>query len=1008
VIRLPHPAKVITGFTNNELTSHQAYIMDEAIQPDNPSPGGHREEPLETAEEHHNNNVAFLNLFIRTGKESALQKAIESGKLAIQNTPNDDPLLTRRRVDLGICLGERFMITKDIDDLDEAIRIGYQALKDVPESHDDRALILQYVCCKIGDRFAHMGNLKDAYEAIKFGKLAINPALNHHGRYVQILSNLSACYGDLFGSTGDLDHSREAIRLQQLAVNKLGAKHADRGLALYDLGIRFRHQYMRTQNLEDLQQAIQAGESAIDEKFEGEYSSYADCISHYAECLRYRYTRKMDIQDLEKAIKLGYSGLALNHLPEFEKAKFHESLCLCLHDQFKSTKLPTYIEQAIHHGLEALAIAPKASHSQVICLHNVSSCYMTRSRFLSPTDTEFIDEAIKYEKSALEIALADHPDTAECVQSLGVYFLNRAEISGSVNDIEDSIKYTLQSLHHTRGVPLTRMTAGIMAASCLAILTKWTQSSAVFEEVLQILPKISPRTRAKQDMQHALQKLSGAACLAASVFLKSGRAPIEALQILEQGRGIIASLVIDSRSEVTTLRDKHEDLYSRFVELRDTVSSPSIHQFLGKGSSQITSARNIQETLRMDQSAADLDKIIAEIRQKPGFETFLDAFGERDILQLATSGPIVYYNISNISAEAFIITKDKVECLPLPEFKAISRDKMPLLRNESSDWVRRDAKVLNSTGTDNDDAIEIQDASGNMSSAMQLLWSQAIEPVLARLKLLRGEQTATNLLPRVWWIGGGPMTRLPLHAAGKHSNGATDNTISHVISSYATTLKSLQFARDKAQRLTTLEGSKLLVVTMPVTPGLLGKLNVEKEVEAIQSAFKSPDSITVLSQPSKSQVLQEFPNCTICHFACHGHADPEDPSNSALFLGNTSLERLTVKDLDLFHHTGAQIAYLSACSTAELTTRYLIDESIHLASTFLLAGFPHVIGTLWKAEDNAAVEVAGEFYKGFAQQTEAGDAFVATALHCAILKLRNSNGNVGDISKWAPFVHMGA
>jgi CHAT domain-containing protein/tetratricopeptide (TPR) repeat protein len=983
--------------------------MEGATRPDNPSLSGCHDDPVDAAQEH-DNTIQLLNLFLRTGNRIALQMAIESGKLAVQNTLNDDPDLTRRRIDLGICLGERFSITEDIDDLNEAIRIGHQAFKDVPESHDDRALVLQYLCCKVGDRFAHTGNLNDAYEAIKFGELAIRPGLNRHGRYAQMLSNLSACYGDLFGSTGDLDHSREAIRLQQLVVDILGTEHPQHGLALYDLGLRFRHRYMRTQNLEDLEQAIRAGQSAIDDDFDAEYSSRADYLSHFAECLRYRYVRNMDIKDLEKAIELGYSGLALDHLHTTEQAKlhFHQNLCHCFQDQFKKTKIPNDIEQAIDHGLEALKLARKNTYSQTINLHNLTRCYMARTRFSAPTDTKDIDEAIKYEKLALENAPADHPDTAEYAQSLGIYFLKRAEVSGSVKDIEDSIEHALQSLRHTRGVPLTRLTAGILAACCFAILTKWTRSSAVFEEVLKLLPKISPRTRAKQDMQHALQKVSGAACLAASVFLKAGRTPTEALQILEQSRGIIASLVIDSRSEITGLREKHENLYSRFIKLRDTVSSPSSYQFVSTGTSQMTSARYIQETLRMDQAAADLDKVIDEIRQQSGFERFLDTFAERDMLQLAASGPIVYYNISNISAEAFIITKDKLEYLPLPEFKAISRDNMPLLQNCGSDWIRRDAKLLNSTGDDDDDAIETQPASGNICSAMHLLWDKAVQPVLAMLKLLREKQNITETLPRVRWIGGGPMTRLPIHAAGKHSNGSTENTISHVISSYATTLKSLQFARDKAKRQPTPEGQKLLVVTMPVTPGLLGKLNVEKEVEAIRSAVKSCDSVTVLSQPSKRKVLQEFPNYTICHFACHGRADSEDPSNSALYLGDTSLEMLTVKDLDAFRHTGAQVAYLSACSTAELTASNLIDENIHLASTFLLAGFPHVIGTLWKAEDNAAVEVAGEFYRGFVQQPGAEDASVAAALHRAVLKLRNSDSNAGDIWKWAPFIHIGA
>jgi CHAT domain-containing protein len=40
----------------------------------------------------------------------------------------------------------------------------------------------------------------------------------------------------------------------------------------------------------------------------------------------------------------------------------------------------------------------------------------------------------------------------------------------------------------------------------------------------------------------------------------------------------------------------------------------------------------------------------------------------------------------------------------------------------------------------------------------------------------------------------------------------------------------------------------------------------------------------------------------------------------------------------------------------------LLDESIHLASAFQLAGFPHVIATLWQTGDSAAVQVAEDFY----------------------------------------------
>jgi len=42
------------------------------------------------------------------------------------------------------------------------------------------------------------------------------------------------------------------------------------------------------------------------------------------------------------------------------------------------------------------------------------------------------------------------------------------------------------------------------------------------------------------------------------------------------------------------------------------------------------------------------------------------------------------------------------------------------------------------------------------------------------------------------------------------------------------------------------------------------------------------------------------------------------------------------------------LAYLSACSTA-VTGPELADESVHIVSAFQLAGYQHVIGTLWPA-----------------------------------------------------------
>ncbi|MFF2813773.1 CHAT domain-containing protein [Streptomyces sp. NPDC058000] len=64
--------------------------------------------------------------------------------------------------------------------------------------------------------------------------------------------------------------------------------------------------------------------------------------------------------------------------------------------------------------------------------------------------------------------------------------------------------------------------------------------------------------------------------------------------------------------------------------------------------------------------------------------------------------------------------------------------------------------------------------------------------------------------------------------------------------------------------------------------------------------------------------------------------------------------------VELADHT--QLAYLSACNTANRGAPQLLDEVIHLTNAFQLAGFPHVVGPLWPISDHLAVEIVESFY----------------------------------------------
>jgi CHAT domain-containing protein len=166
--------------------------------------------------------------------------------------------------------------------------------------------------------------------------------------------------------------------------------------------------------------------------------------------------------------------------------------------------------------------------------------------------------------------------------------------------------------------------------------------------------------------------------------------------------------------------------------------------------------------------------------------------------------------------------------------------------------------------------------------------------------------------------------------------------------------------------------------------------------------------------------------CKIFHFAGHGRSDPLDPSRSCLLLEDWKESPLTVGDLRDYkiQESSPFLGYLSACSTSANKVGRLVDEGIHLASAFQLAGFRHVIGTLWEVSDSHCVDVARVVYETIRDEGMT-DKAVCQGLHLAIKALRDRDVSMlkaardGEVvhtngksavhipSYWVPYVHFG-
>jgi CHAT domain-containing protein len=261
-------------------------------------------------------------------------------------------------------------------------------------------------------------------------------------------------------------------------------------------------------------------------------------------------------------------------------------------------------------------------------------------------------------------------------------------------------------------------------------------------------------------------------------------------------------------------------------------------------------------------------------------------------------------------------------------------------------------------------------------------------------------QPNPETLPRIWWCTTGPLTFLPIHAAGIYDTDTPGSQIGqYVISSYIPTLSTLLEAANPVED----SPFKLLSVIQPSAPGVSSIPNTEEELERIQSHIGDRKHI-VLEGPegTKGMVTKAMKDSNWLHLACHGIQRPDQPTKSALILedGHLTLEEIISLDLPK-----AEFAFLSACQTTTGDER-LSEEAVHIAGGMLLAGYRGVVATMWSIKDELGPEVADEFYRHIMVGGERPDSSkAAEALHIAVQRIRKEPGVL--LTDWIPFVHLG-
>ncbi|KAK8055360.1 hypothetical protein PG993_000587 [Apiospora rasikravindrae] len=873
-----------------------------------------------------------------------------SDSTELVDAPNDNLELSDRLYNIALDQHFKWDESQILTDLNLAIKYyheaidGYCALPPQDEDpEEDWDLGSRYF--NLGnaylDKYYETRNIADIEDAIKNHQTAISLTADNYPYRPDRQRSLAEAYSSKYNDWGNIDDLEVSIQIMRDTMNNIADDDSRWTRMTETLAEAHFHRYGYYKAASDLDMAVGLYKKIV-EKTSGAapdgYLHHRDLAGTYLEV----YRKTSSVEDLNAAIQTYERAhrMAPTNKPDVQ-ADLLGSLGMAYHNRWRISAKPEDLEAAKQQYEACLKITNEGDKERV-CTRTFWLAQLYRENYEVTMDTTNLSIAIPLLHKALDSSRHDDPVRIDKLFELGNahqfwsdHFYATSELSRSRLEEQKAIEYYREAIDQS-SAPMHKMLKPIRAILALYTHTEqWSEAYDIVKTAMSILPLVAPQSLDNSDKQDLLVEWERLPSDAAAVALNAGKTPYEAIRLLELGRGIMIGSSDDVRLDLPNLRYKYPEEAEEYIKLQNQLNALSAprHRFNERSSVD----RQLQEAIR-------------KIRGKPGFDQFLLGPSEDEMKALATAGPIVILNLSSDRCDALVIEETRITAIPLSN-----------VDYTSVQWEHARLQPCSLT-----------------TSLLEWLWEAIAEPVL---RFLGFTQTPDGSWPHLWWIPTGLLTNMPIHAAGFHRLDSACTVMDRVISSYSTSVKTV-FQRRKTviSEKEFPSGAKVALV------GTQELLHAPQEVDKLQKTLLDHGLRIIKPKPLWEEVLAALDDCNIFHFAGHGNTDTSDPLKSALVLDD---KPLAVADFFGRKRQDRQmfLAYLSACGTGQIRNDKLMDEGLHLITAFQLAGFQHVVGTLWEVSDELCVTVATKTYE-WVLQHGLNSKSVSEGLHHATHGLR--------------------
>ncbi|KAJ6599697.1 CHAT domain-containing protein [Mycena vulgaris] len=921
-----------------------------------------------------------------------LNKAVLIHQDSVRLTQDGHPEKPSRLHNLSMALLRRFVRLGSLEDIDKSILTAEEAVRLSPQSHPMKAMTLDGLGITLVTRFRHSGNPDDLSKALSMLQAAVDLTSKDHSSRPVRLDHLGSSLLTRFEYSGDVSDINKCVAVLEETIHLTPDGHVDKPGRMGNLGIALRTRFQQFGDLADLNKSVLIQQEAVRLTPESDLGGKAIVSKNLASALRTRFERLGAVDDLNQSISMCESVVRLTPNGHPDRASRLNLLGYSLLTRFEKTGNLKDLDNSIFFCRDAVQITPDSHPNKPTWLINMSNGLSGRFRRLN--NLSDLNTSVSLRENAVRLTPDGHPDKPLWLYNLADTISLRFQRLHDPRDVGQMILHYSAAARSTTGPPNVRFNA----ASWWARWARNTDHPSVLEAynfALELLPELAWLGLSISDRHHQILQAGTLTRDAAAAAIASGQ-PEKAVEWLEQGRSIIWGQLLELRTPVDALKESHPAMADRLILLSTKLEGVS------SGESQSGTPPSLQSIAGQSHVYAEKrNKLLKDIRKLDGFQRFLLPKTMHELTEAAPKGPVIILNVTYSRCDALILMPglgDEVIHVPLANFT--SRDIQALAESLGTilhDKGRSDRLVGRREGY-----VPPEDT---FSHILAELWVRVAKPVLNALAITTPSKEAAA--QRIWWCLTGPLTFLPIHAAGIYGEKEFfgSKLSDFVVSSYTPSLTALiQGFRPQSDDQPELQ---LLAVAQPSATGQLHIPGTRKEINNLEQLAKS-SKIPVMrldeNMATVESVQRGMKDSRWVHFASHGVQDRSDPTQSALLLARSS--RLTLAKIIQLSLPHADLAFLSACQTAA-GDKSLQEESVHLAAGMLLAGYRGVIATMWTIMDNDAPQVASDVYSHLFKASPPDPTGAAEALHLAIRKLREGSGGNKSFFHWVPFIHVG-